>query len=166
VLLYRDKQTEQLVAVKLFKLTTCSQFEKEKQLLPLLCFQGVITLKAFGTLLNENGRRAPFLLLDFFENGSLYNLIDKTGALDDETAHYFFCKIVTSNIIILTIIAIQKIHDSDIVHRDIALGNIMLDDDFNPVLIDFAFAAHYKNKKIKLSDLVGTLPYMAPEILD
>jgi serine/threonine protein kinase len=54
------------------------------------------------------------------------------------------------------------------VHRDLALGNIMLDDQWTVRIIDFALSCHYKPaaRMQKLTDSVGTAPYIAPEIVD
>ena len=58
-----------------------------------------------------------------------------------------------------------SIRERNIVHRDFTLGNVMINDSFEPVLIDFAFGCIY-NKNGRLNDLVGTLPYIASEILE
>ena len=56
----------------------------------------------------------------------------------------------------------------NIFHMDIKKGNIVLDADINPKLIDFSscisFANYDPNKKIKLSK-IGTGRYMSPELL-
>lgn len=60
-------------------------------------------------------------------------------------------------------------HINDIVHRDLTLGNIMLNKDFEVKLIDFAFSRRYLHNQTrfsKLSDFIGTPPYIAPEIVE
>jgi serine/threonine protein kinase len=65
--------------------------------------------------------------------------------------------------------AISYLHDHYIVHRDIKLENILLDQD-RIVLIDFGFACYqpkYQGQVLqKLSEFLGTFEYSAPEIIN
>ena len=59
---------------------------------------------------------------------------------------------------------ILVIHDKEICHKDIKLENILLDDKFNPKIVDFGLAT--KNSS-ELKDFEnGTLPYLPPELLE
>ncbi|ARF10989.1 serine/threonine protein kinase [Hokovirus HKV1] len=60
---------------------------------------------------------------------------------------------------------IKYLHDSNIVHRDIKLENIMLNENtFDVKLIDFNFATVTTN--ILLTKYCGSMLYAAPEIID
>jgi MAP/microtubule affinity-regulating kinase len=54
-------------------------------------------------------------------------------------------------------------HSQDVVHRDLKLENLLLDESDNVRIIDFGFATCYPDKKVKL--FCGTPSYMAPEIV-
>ena len=56
-------------------------------------------------------------------------------------------------------------HDTDVIHRDIKLENIMLhtENNYNIKLIDFGFAIRMPSEK-KLNIFCGTPSYMSPEI--
>jgi len=59
---------------------------------------------------------------------------------------------------------ISYCHSKSIVHRDIKLDNILLDNDCNVKIIDFGFSICVSADK-KLSIFCGTPCYMAPEIV-
>mmetsp|Transcript_19379 Transcript_19379/g.17188 ORF Transcript_19379/g.17188 Transcript_19379/m.17188 type:complete len:104 (+) Transcript_19379:1-312(+) len=59
--------------------------------------------------------------------------------------------------------AVEFCHDLKIAHRDIKPENILLSNTGELKLIDFGISKQLKNKK--MSTVVGTPYYMAPEIL-
>lgn len=59
--------------------------------------------------------------------------------------------------------AVAYLHDINIIHRDLKMQNILINEKYNVKLIDFGFA-HFYDKKKKLSVYCGTPSYMAPEL--
>lgn len=59
---------------------------------------------------------------------------------------------------------LSYMHKKNVVHRDLKLENILVDDDMNMKVLDFGFATHKKVHKLK--SYKGTMTYMAPEIKD
>eukprot|EP00826_Nyctotherus_ovalis_P015686 TRINITY_DN14481_c0_g1_i1.p1 TRINITY_DN14481_c0_g1~~TRINITY_DN14481_c0_g1_i1.p1 ORF type:complete len:212 (+),score=42.90 TRINITY_DN14481_c0_g1_i1:83-637(+) len=60
--------------------------------------------------------------------------------------------------------ALKYCHSHNIVHRDIKLENVILDDSLNVKLIDFGFSAFELPPK-KLRTFCGTPSYLCPEIV-
>jgi hypothetical protein len=64
--------------------------------------------------------------------------------------------------------ALHAAHEKGVVHRDIKPGNIMIDQDLRPVLMDFGLARSDDEDLVTLTkqgDLFGTPAYMSPEQL-
>ena len=101
----------------------------------------------------------PYYVIDFFSKQNLYYYMKiKDDGFSEKHAKVIFKKILE---------AIKYCHDRNICHLDIKPGNIMLDNKFEPVIIDFGFATEIRdqNKNIKkLDKFWGTKEYKCPEI--
>lgn len=94
---------------------------------------------------------APFLALELLPNGELCEVLVETGALSQEAARYLFWQILN---------AIDFLHSKGLAHRDIKLENILLDQNFDAKLVDFAFA---HSLAAPSSARPGTEGYLPPE---
>jgi len=74
---------------------------------------------------------------------------------DEPQARYIFVQLLT---------AIKYLNSLSIVHRDIKDENILIDKDLNIKLIDFGAAIQIKGGRV-YDKFVGTIPYIAPEII-
>jgi hypothetical protein len=61
--------------------------------------------------------------------------------------------------------ALQYLHSNSVVHRDIKMENILVDENDVLKLSDFGFAHKFKSKTEKEDELCGTIEYMSPENL-
>jgi serine/threonine protein kinase len=61
--------------------------------------------------------------------------------------------------------AVSYVHNSQCVHRDLKLENILLDKHENVKLCDFGFTREYEGKASYLQTFCGTICYSAPEML-
>ncbi|XP_020217855.1 cysteine-rich receptor-like protein kinase 3 [Cajanus cajan] len=100
------------------------------------------------------------LVYEFVPNHSLYDHLSgrmNTQQLTWEIRH---------KIILGTAEGLAYLHEESqrIIHRDIKLGNILIDDNFTPKIADFGLARLFPEDKSHLSTAIcGTLGYMAPE---
>lgn len=96
------------------------------------------------------------LVLELVENDELYTYLETSSKIGKklplEIARYYFKQILE---------AVKYIHQNSIAHRDLKPSNIMLDKDFNIKIIDFGFAAKFKEDEM-ITSQSGTENYMSP----
>ena len=91
--------------------------------------------------------------MEYVEGPLLFDMTQKMGSMGEEMGRFFAKQLIDQ---------IEYLNSKNIVHRDIKLENILIDDKMNLKLADFGFAT---NKDIENLDLFrGTQSYMAPEI--
>jgi len=74
-----------------------------------------------------------YLILEYAENGNLYmHLRRRKNLTEKEVFKYFY----------QTCLAINYLHENDIIHRDIKPENLLLDKDFNIKVCDFGWSAY------------------------
>ena len=99
-----------------------------------------------------------YLIQEYVNGVSLYQYIKSKSAkkiLPEDQARFIFKQLCES---------IKYIHSRNIVHRDLKLENILIDDRNNLKLIDFGFSICVDSTQ-KLKIFCGTPSYMAPEIV-
>lgn len=77
------------------------------------------------------------LVFPYLENGSFIEVIEKYP-LDEPTLRYYVEHLLD---------AIEYLHENGFAHRDIKPDNILLDDSFHPILIDFGHTVRHSNDK-------------------
>jgi len=80
----------------------------------------------------RNGKvvKRTILVLEYAENGEIYDYISETGAFSEPVCRYFMNQIL---------LALKHCHEQGYTHRDIKPENIFLSKDFNIKLADFGF---------------------------
>ena len=144
---------------KKFKKTKINDYEIEKKILLNLKNKSPYILNLIdsgeGEIKRENKKPSTnnYIIVDYMKNGCLFDYILYPGTgLDEDLCKILFYKIFK---------AIKECHDSNICICDIKLENILLDDNYNPILCDFGFG---KITKDQITGKIGTPNYMAPEV--
>lgn len=83
-----------------------------------------------------------YMVLDLIEGEDLLDILEKSGkSLTPEIVQDLLLKLLD---------AVEKVHDMDLLHRDIAPDNIMIDKAGTPVLIDFGAARGDASRKTRM----------------
>ena len=98
-----------------------------------------------------------YLIFEFCENRDLSHLIKERNKLKEIEVQYYITQLIQ---------ALIHLHDRNIVHRDLKLGNIFLTEKMELKLGDFGLAKKLSFPDEKIDGFAGTHLYMAPEILE
>ncbi|XP_053326104.1 NUAK family SNF1-like kinase 1 [Spea bombifrons] len=96
------------------------------------------------------------IVMEYASNGELYDFINNKHQISESEARGIFRQIVS---------AVHYCHKNGIVHRDIKLENILLDDKLNVKLADFGLSNFYHKNQV-LETYCGSPLYASPEILN
>ena len=91
------------------------------------------------------------------DNGSLTDYV-KYG-------NEYLTEEVCAYILLQTLIGLAKLHSLNIMHRDIKSDNILVNSKGSIKLCDFGYSAQLTQEKNKRDTKVGTIYWMAPELI-
>lgn len=97
-----------------------------------------------------------YIILELCRRRSLMELHKRRKAVTEPEARYFLRQILNG---------VKHLHDGKIIHRDLKLGNLFLNDEMELKIGDFGLATKIDYEGERKSTLCGTPNYIAPEIL-
>ena len=148
VFLVNYKKTGERFIVKIVQIRDLSVQKKEIEIQNSLDSQ--YTVKLLQSWRKEN---YFILLMEYVEQGDLYNLIPKIQT-------DFYPKM--TRLFLRILVGLKYIHSKGIIHRDIKPENILIDKNMKPKIADFGISI----KEKQFDGLFGgTVEYMAPEVL-
>ncbi|XP_029457053.1 NUAK family SNF1-like kinase 1 [Rhinatrema bivittatum] len=96
------------------------------------------------------------IVMEYASNGELYDYVNDRQRITENEARNFFRQIVS---------AVHYCHKNRVVHRDLKLENILLDENLNVKLADFGLSNMFQKDQV-LETYCGSPLYAAPEIIN
>eukprot|EP01083_Nonionella_stella_P248122 859427_1 len=135
-----------------------ADFHKEANTLAALRHPNIAQL--VGSYLDDVSGEL-YLVLEWLPNGCLHDLLHKKEQMSFEMSYY--------DVLLMAIdIArgMKYLHCKNMIHRDLKTHNLLLDEEYRVKVTDFGTAKHLEQVFSKAFTEVGTLGYVAPEVLD
>lgn len=176
--LVRDVTCAEILAIKIAQKEEKDELEREYEFLSTFDHPNIIKPHIYMSEANiawdddrkvltskkddegSENKVCAYFTLKFYENGDLFENVSRGGPVHEGIARYYFMQLIS---------AVEYLHSRNVAHRDLKLDNILLDDNFQLMLIDFGFAEECRSKTSeKLDDLemakvMGTKGYISPE---
>ncbi|OAC98080.1 hypothetical protein MUCCIDRAFT_150210 [Mucor lusitanicus CBS 277.49] len=154
----RDKETDQVVALKKLKL------QPENGGFPVTSLREIHALMTIKhpnivnvrEIVMGNHMDQVFIVMDFIDH-------DLKGLMQDMRSPFLQSEIKTLMIQLLSAVALM--HDNWVIHRDLKTSNLLLNNRGEIKVADFGLARKYGSPMGNMTQLVVTLWYRAPELL-
>lgn len=147
-----DPKTGEKVAIKIIDRKTAyeDRVYREALIASLLCHPHIVPLRNFFF-----SKSFFYLVFEYVSGVQLLDLVLNQGPLSEKTARRFFRQIAS---------AVSYIHSNCIVHRDLKIENILVDEHGSVKIIDFGLSNFFDKTRF-LSTFCGSLYFAAPELL-
>lgn len=158
VFLVEQKDNKQLYAIKSIRKDILIQYDQvdstllEKQIMldvehPFLCSMDYVF---------QNDLRL-FFVMPFIRGGELYKVMKQRKRFDEATVKFYAAQLV---------LGLGHLHSKhQVIHRDMKLENILLDQEGYIKIIDYGLAKMYDDSKLATT-FCGTPEYLAPEMVN
>jgi len=97
-----------------------------------------------------------YILLELCHNQSLNEMIKRRKRITEPEAAFFMQQLLE---------AVWYMHEINVIHRDLKLGNLFLDRNMNIKVGDLGLATRVEDKEEKRKTICGTPNYIAPEVI-
>ncbi|XP_069499370.1 NUAK family SNF1-like kinase 1 [Ambystoma mexicanum] len=138
----KDKITDELDKVHL---------QREIEITALLKHEHIV--KVYEVFENKD---KIVMVMEYASNGELYDYVNNRHLISENEARGFFRQIVS---------AVHYCHKKGVVHRDLKLENILLDENLHVKLADFGLSTIFQRNQV-LETFCGSPLYASPEIVN
>lgn len=98
-----------------------------------------------------------YLIQSYYTNGTLKDLLKHRRTVSLAECRYFLNQILCGA---------QYIHNKSIIHRDLKLANIFIDEHMQVRIGDFGLAIDVTKAQADRNQVCGTIRYLSPEVLN
>ncbi|KAL3841606.1 hypothetical protein ACJMK2_019723 [Sinanodonta woodiana] len=153
----QDLETKEIFAGKIVsKSVLVKQHQKDKMTQEIsihrsVCHKHIVKFHSFF----EDPDNV-YILLELCRRRSLMELHKRRKAITEPETRYFVRQVILS---------CQYLHSNNVIHRDLKLGNLFLNDDMEIKIGDFGLATRVGFEGERKRTLCGTPNYIAPEVL-
>ncbi|KAG6600591.1 Mitogen-activated protein kinase 7, partial [Cucurbita argyrosperma subsp. sororia] len=155
-----NQQTNEKVAIKKIKNVFENRFEalgtlREMKLLRHIRHENVIALKDVMMLVHRNSFKDVYLVYELM-NTDLDHIIRSSQPLSNNHCKYLMYQLLSG---------LQYLHSTNILHRDLKPGNLLVNANCDLKICDFELARTSKGQDQVMTEYVVTRWYRAPELL-
>jgi len=152
-----NEKTGAVVAGKIVpKTLLVKQHQKDKMLQEIQIHRGLQSTHCVEFITHFEDSNYYYVLLELCRWRSLMELMKRRVRLTIPEAQYFLVEVLRG---------VVYLHDNKIIHRDLKLANILINEDIHVKIGDFGLATVLKNHKEVRLTVCGTPNYIAPEIV-
>lgn len=153
-----DTKTEQVYAGKIVsKKLMMKHNQKEKMSQEILIHQTLSHKNIVKFLSFFDDQHNIYIVLELCKRRSMMELHKRRRVITDYECRFYIFEILEG---------VKYLHDNRIIHRDLKLGNLFLNDMLNVKIGDFGLATRIDFDGERKKTLCGTPNYIAPEILN
>lgn len=151
-----DRKTGQTVAIKRLIISQQPRLDLVANELELMNeLKGMPNVVRLIDSFFYNSEQELWIVMELVEGGALTGVIEEAIFTESQIARV--CHDVVA--------ALVRMHERNIIHRDIKSDNVLIGADGEVKLTDFGFAAVTEGRLGKRSTMVGTPYWMAPEVV-
>jgi len=157
VYLVRYNKTKQIYAMKVYIKSDIREknqennTKSERNLMTQINFPFIVSVKfAFQT------ESKLFLVQEFIQGGDLFFHMHSCPKFPNEKAKFYAVEII---------LAIEYLHNNNMIYRDLKPENILIGKDGHIKLTDFGLSKMVESINNKSYTICGTIQYLAPEIM-
>ena len=151
-----DKQTGERIAIKILeknKIRCNRDFKRIEREISMVKNLNHANIAHVFDIKEDQDRY--YIMMEYCENGELFNLILDKHKLSEEEAAYFYFQIING---------LEYIHKNNIIHRDLKPENLLLNKNNILKIIDFGLS-NYNTYDNLLSTPCGSPCYASPEMV-